>query len=432
MSVDGTDLAVLAAVIGGYALLSRRLSTTVVSLAMVMVVGGYLAGPEVLGVFDPLVDESVLKLAAEATLAFVLFEDASRISVTRLRNEASIPLRLLGIGLPLTILAGDLVGRSLLGALDASEALVLAVILAPTDAALGQVVVTDPRLPSRVRQGLNVESGLNDGICVPLLFVALAAEELSLDRESATTIVADLVKEVGLGTLAGVVVATLTAVALRWSIRRGWIDDVWQRVVPPAAAVAAYGIALEIGGSAFIGAFVAGFAFGYLVRRFDLAPVRAELLEEVGGILNSVTFFLFGALIGPLLADLSWREVVYAVASLTVVRMVPVALSLIRTGVGVPTVLYLGWFGPRGLASIVFALVVVEDANLPGTGTIVRVAALTVTLSVVLHGMSAVPLTERYRRWFEALPPATAPEHGAVSEPRLRGHLWHRSSRPAP
>jgi NhaP-type Na+/H+ or K+/H+ antiporter len=421
------DLAVLAAVIGGYALVSRRLSTTVVSLAMVMVVGGYLAGPEVLGVFDPLVDETVLKLAAEATLAFVLFDDASRISVTRLRHEAAIPVRLLCIGLPLTILAGALVGGPLLGGLDASEAFVLAVVLAPTDAALGQAVVTEPRLPSRVRQGLNVESGLNDGICVPLLFVALAAEELSLDRHSATTIVTDLVEEVGLATVAGVMVAVLVAVTLRWSMRRGWIDDVWQRIVPPATAVAAYGVALQLGGSAFIAAFVAGFLFGYLVRRLGIAPVRDELLEEVGGVLNSITFFLFGALIGPLLDDLSWREVGYAVASLTVVRMVPVALSLIGTGVRYPTRLYMGWFGPRGLASIVFALIVVEDADVPGTSTIVRVAALTVVLSVVLHGMSAGPLTARYLRWFESLPAATAPEHQAVPEPRRRGHRWHRS-----
>ncbi len=412
----------MAAVIGGYALVSMRLRSTVISLAMVMVAGGYLAGPEVLGVFDPFVDEATLKLAAEATLAFVLFEDASRISVTQLRYEAAIPLRLLGIGLPLTILAGEVLGTSLLGGLTASEALVLAVILAPTDAALGQAVVTDPRLPSRVRQGLNVESGLNDGICVPLLFVALAAEELSLDRQSATTVVADLVEEVGLGVLAGVVTAVVVVVALGWSVRRGWIDEVWQRIVPPVAAVAAYGIALELGGSAFIASFVAGFAFGYLVRRIGIAPVHDELLSEVGGILNSITFFLFGALIGPVLADVSWRDVAYAVASLTVVRMVPVAVSLLGSGVRAPTGLYMGWFGPRGLASIVFAVVVVEDANLPGTMTIVRVAALTVLLSVVLHGMTAVPLTARYLRWFEALPAATAAEHETVPEPRFRNH----------
>jgi len=167
-------LASVAVALLAYAAVAGRISGTSLTAPMVFTACGLLAGTEVLSLVDltPLSDD--VQTLAEATLAVVLFSDASRINLRVLRGEAAVPARLLGIGLPLTILAGCVVGLGVFGPLTWAEALVLAIVLAPTDAALGQAVVTDPRLPMRVRQGLNVESGLNDGICVPLLFIALA------------------------------------------------------------------------------------------------------------------------------------------------------------------------------------------------------------------------------------------------------------------
>jgi len=283
------------------------------------------------------------------------------------------------------------------------EALVVGIMLAPTDAALGQAVVTLPSLPSRIRQGLNVESGLNDGICVPLLLIALAAAEAQAEvatQSHASIVVAE---QIGYGLLGGVVAGALAAAIVVLAGRRGLIEQGWLQIVPVAAAALAYGIANPLGGSGFIAAFVGGMVFGGLRRRGGAEDTY--LLDQAGGLLDATTFILFGAIfLGPSLGHLSWQIVLYAVLSLTVVRMVPVALAMWGTKARTPTVAFLGWFGPRGLASIVFAVIVVEEAHLPHTDTIVLVTYVTVGLSVLLHGLSAAPLAARYARWYEAHP----------------------------
>jgi NhaP-type Na+/H+ or K+/H+ antiporter len=312
-------------------------------------------------------------------------------------------VRLLGIGLPLTIVAGALVAAALFSGLTFVEALVVGVLLAPTDAALGQSVVTLPSLPSRIRQGLNVESGLNDGICVPLLFIVLAAAEAQAGLFSGSHAFTLVSEEIGYGIVGGVAAGVLAAAVVVLAGRRGLIAPLWLQVIPVAAAALAYGIAAPIGGSGFIAAFVGGIVFGGLRRRGGAEDTY--LLEEAGGLLDAVTFLVFGAvLLGPTLGHLSWQIVLYAALSLTVVRMLPVALAMWRTGAKWPTVAFLGWFGPRGLASIVFAVIVVEEADLPQTDTILLVTYVTVGLSVLLHGLTAAPLAARYARWHQANP----------------------------
>ena len=197
-------LVAIAVIVLAYAVVSRRLHSSV-SAAMVFVAGGVLASDALLGWIDPTIDNGTVRLIAEATLTVVLFSDASRIDLRALRGELMVPMRLLAIGLPLTIVAGAVVGVAVLGELLLVEAVLLGIVLAPTDAALGQAVVTDPRVPSRVRQGLNVESGLNDGICVPLLLIAIAvaaAEEGSIGGLGAA--VRLVVEEIGFGVVGGV------------------------------------------------------------------------------------------------------------------------------------------------------------------------------------------------------------------------------------
>jgi NhaP-type Na+/H+ or K+/H+ antiporter len=394
------ELALIAGSVLAIAAVSRRLTGTMVTPAMAFMVLGVLLGPLVLDeVANPPSGHTVRTLA-EATLAVVLFADASGINQRALRSELQVPVRLLGIGLPLTIAAGAGLAALLFGQLTVAEVFVLAILLAPTDAALGQAVVTEPRLPSRIRQGLNVESGLNDGICVPLLLIALAVAEVEEDAATAHHAVAIVAEEIGYGTLAGAGAGLLCAAIIAACYRRDLVTGAWRQVIPLAGAGLAYGLAVGLGGSGFIAAFVAGGVFGGLVPAE--AKQASRLNEEVGDLLGGVTFLVYGAiLLGPSLQHLTWQIVAYAVLSLTVIRMVPVAIALLGTGARRPTVAFLGWFGPRGLASIVFAVIVVEDAHLAGATPILLTTYVTIGLSVLAHGISAAPLAERYARWYE-------------------------------
>ena len=401
-------LAIVALTLLGVAAVSRRLTGTPVTPAIVFVAVGLLVGPEVLGGIDVESSSATVRALAEATLALVLFCDASRIDLGHLRLEVAVPARLLGIGLPLTIGLGALAAVGIFGQLSLEEAVILAVVLAPTDAALGQAVVTEPRIPGRIRQGLNVESGLNDGICVPLLFAAVAVADVESEISGGRSAGTLLLEEIGYGVLGGVVGGLVVAAIVIHAGRRELIADSWRQVIPAAGAALAYGTAAALGGSGFIAAFVAGMTFRLVLGR---DPERLnELSEQVGGVLNGVTFVFFGAiLLGPALGELSWELALYAALSLTLVRMLPVAIAMLGTRARAPTLGFLGWFGPRGLASIVFAVIVVEESNLPHEHLIVLAIYLTVGLSVFAHGLSAAPLAARYARWYEQHPRDKAP-----------------------
>jgi len=416
------ELAIIAAAVLAVAAISRRLTGTPLTAAMVFARVGVIAGPLVLdGVTSAPAGEAVRTLA-EATLAVVLFADASRIKPRLLRREYVVPLRLLGVGLPLTIALGTLLASLIFVQLSLTEAIVLAILLAPTDAALGEAVVTEPRLPSRIRQGLNVESGLNDGICVPLLLIALAAAEVEDKAASGHHALRIVAEQIGYGILGGAAAGMAATAVVIIAYRRHLVTDSWLQVIPVAGAGLAYGIAVALGGSGFIAAFVAGAIFGGVVSRESEEASR--LSEELGGLLGGITFLIFGAvLLGPSLEHLSWQIALYAVLSLTLVRLLPVAVAMIGTGARMPTVGFLGWFGPRGLASIVFAVIVVEEAHLPGAQTILTTTYVTIGLSVLAHGITAAPLAGRYARWFESHPRDSRPvmESAPASSARTRG-----------
>lgn len=402
------SLAIVALALLLVAAVSRRLAGSSLTPTMAFVVIGLLVGPHVLDGIDPAVTGSLVRTLAEATLAIVLFSDASRIDLRQLRQGLAIPSRLLGLGLPLTIALGTLIASLIFNQLTLGEAVVLAVILAPTDAALGQAVVTERRVPAIVRQGLNVESGLNDGICVPLLFAAVAVADVESHIAGGRGAVSLLLEEVGYGIVGGLIAGALIAAIVIQFGRRELIDPSWRQVIPVAGAALAYGIAVALDGSGFIAAFVAGIAFRALLGRKPADMNR--LNEEVGDLLSGVTFLLFGAiLLGPALGELSWNLAAYAVLSLTVVRMAPVAVAMLGTRARAPTVGFLGWFGPRGLASIVFAVLVVETSQLPHEHLLTLAVYLTVGLSVFAHGISATPLARRYADWFASHPPDRPP-----------------------
>jgi NhaP-type Na+/H+ or K+/H+ antiporter len=421
------SLALVALALIGVGAVSQRLSGTPITPAMLFVAFGLIVGPQVLDGIDVSSSSAAVRTLAETTLALVLFADASRIDLGALRRTVDVPVRLLGLGLPLTIALGTVAAAAVFGELTVWEAVILAVVLAPTDAALGQAVVTEPRVPRRIRQGLNVESGLNDGICVPLLFAAVAAadveSEISGGRGAATL----LLEEIGYGVLGGIAAGLLVAAIIAQAGRRNLIAPAWRQVIPGAGAALAYGIASALDGSGFIAAFVAGMVFRLALRR-DPEELN-RLTEEVGSVLNGVTFVIFGAaLLGPALTEVTWQLALYAVLSLTVVRMLPAAIAMWGSRARPPTLGFLGWFGPRGLASIVFAVIVVEESQLPHEHLIVLAIYITVGLSVLAHGLTAAPLAGRYVRWYEQHPRVSAPmESARVEITRARGPAGHHS-----
>jgi len=399
----GWSLALVALALIAVGAVSRRLEGTPVTPAMLFTGIGLLAGPVVLDGIDLSSSGSTVRVLAEATLTLVLFSDASRIDVGRLRRTAGVPIRLLSAGLPLTIALGAVAAVGVFGQLRLSEALILAIVLAPTDAALGQAVIVHPRVPPRIRQGLNVESGLNDGICVPLLFAAVALADAGSEVSGGRGAWTLLLEEIGYGVLAGVAAGLLIAAVVAQAGRRDLIAGAWRQVIPAAGAALSYGVATALDGSGFIAAFVAGAAFRIALGR-DPEQLN-RLTEELGDVLNGVTFVLFGAvLLGPTLEHLSWQIVLYAALSLVVIRPLGVVIAMLGSGARAPTVSFLGWFGPRGLASIVFAVIVLEESQLAHEHLLVLTIYLTVGLSVLAHGLTAAPLAARYARWYERHP----------------------------
>jgi sodium/hydrogen antiporter len=413
-------LPTIALLLLGYGAVSGRLKTTPVTQAMVFVALGLLVGTRFLDLVDADAANQFVRHLAEATLTLVLFTDAVRVNLGRLRRESPVPARLLGIGLPLTIVVGTVAGLALFPQLNLWTAAALATILAPTDAALGLPVVSNRRLPSRIRQGLNVESGLNDGVCVPLLIIFLTiaqAEEGGAHVEPLRVIL----EEIGFGAVGGVLAGGLGAWVLRSFAARGWMDGTWKQINAVATPLLAYTVAAALGGSGFIAAFVAGIVFGATAGAH--AEATTFLAEETGELLNAATFLLFGAvLLGPALGGLDWRIALYAVGSLTLVRMLPVAVAMLGAGMRRVTVGFLGWFGPRGLASIVFVLILVEQSELAEVPLMLAVVTWTVALSVYAHGLTAWPGANRYADWYaaHAADHPTMPESAPVNERRVR------------
>jgi len=410
-------LAVLGGVLFCFALCSRKAEGTVVTAPMVFVSAGLVAGWTGLLDFGDAAhaeaSREVILAAAEIALVLLLFTDAARIHPRALRGN-TLPLRLLCIGLPLTIALGTVVAVALLSDLEFWECAIVAAVLAPTDAALGQAVVSNPALPLRIRQGLNVESGLNDGGSVPFLtlFIALAAAEEGLGGGW----VRFAVEQIGYGTLIGAAAGVAGGVALSRASARGWTVPLFEKLAFVSLAVITFVVADEVGGNGFIAAFVGGSAAGMAA-----GPVTARVLdfaEGDGEFLNLAIFFIFGIFASHALGDADWQIVAYALLSLTLIRMLPVAISLIGLGLRPATIGFLGWFGPRGLASIILALVVVEDAPaLQGIDQIFVVMTVTVLLSVFAHGITAAPLSRRYARTAAG---GDHPEHEPVADIRTR------------
>jgi len=385
------NIAILAAFVFIYSIVSGGLERTPINGALVFIAFGLAFGSLGLGFLTLKVNAEGLRLLAEMTLALVLFTDASNANLGVLKKSFHIPQRLLLIGLPLIILLGFGVGVLVFTGLTLLEIAILATMLAPTDAALGKAVVTNESVPPDIREGLNVESGLNDGICVPILFVFLAIATSSGIEGGTPMLALKLVaEEIGIGVAVGFGLTFLAAWLLKRVADRGWITKTWRQVPVIALAVASFAVAQSLGGSGFIACFSGGLLFGGITKRHKTPLLLAA--EGTGDTMALITWVVFGAaVVGHSISHFSWACVLYAILSLTFIRMLPVFLVLIGTNVKTNEKLFMGWFGPRGLASVVFAVIVLNK-NLPGGGTIVLTVVYTIVLSIVLHGLSANPL----------------------------------------
>jgi NhaP-type Na+/H+ or K+/H+ antiporter len=428
---------VLALVVFGFGLLSRRLGRGVITPPLAFLgFGMLLAEPtlELLGIPSPFGHgqhlEPVVHLLGELTLVVVLFTDAAQIDIRALCRGAGLPARLLGIGMPLTVALGAAAAAPLFSGLGPWELALLGAILAPTDAALGQAVVTSKEVPLSIRQGLSAESGLNDGIAVPLvmIFASLAGVGQMVEGEVQTLehCLTFAAKQVLLGPLAGLVVGGGAAWAMSLAIRRQAMGHAYQEIAGLAIALIAYTGAGAIGGNGFIAAFVAGLVLGNSSR--DVCDCLWDFAEAESQLLMLVTFFLVGlGFAWPVLASAPLSAWIYAVASLTVLRMLPVAIALLGSQTDPSTRLYLGWFGPRGLASILFAILLLEELHVPHSELIVQIVLLTVLLSVVAHGMTAAPMTRLFVRSHRVLPEAALDHHPIRKRALQEGHLPQES-----
>ena len=420
-------LALIAALILAFGLISARVETSVITGPMVFALFGFVVGPAGLALlpFDFAGDDvyglgEVTHLLAGLTLVLILFIDASRIELGLLKRHHDVPLRLLIVGMPLTIIAGAAVGAVLFDILSFWEAAVLAAILAPTDAALGQAVVSNTLVPVRIRQALNVESGLNDGIALPVILILLTVADAAQGPTAVSYWVEFVALQLILGPLVGVAIGYAGGKLVTLGSNSGWMNHAFYQLSVIGLALAAFGGAELVGGNGFIAAFAAGLTLGNAMRG-HCQPLW-EFGEAEAQFMTLLVFLIFGAFMIPLaMAAWDWPVLIYAALSLTVIRMLPVAISLVGTRLRGASVAFLGWFGPRGIASILFTLLVLGESALPGRDIIFSIVVATALLSIFAHGSTAFPGSRWYGTRCKMLgADVDVPENKAVPEMPLR------------
>jgi len=405
--LDTGVLAVTAACIVIWSVFSGRIQRFYISAPIAFVLMGLAAthGPFALVHFSP--HSESIKSLAEVTLALVLFTDASRVNIHRLRADIGLPVRLLAIGLPLTIGFGTATAFGIIPGISLWVAASIGAIVAPTDAALGAAIMSDTRIPNRIRRLVNVESGLNDGIATPFvnLFLAGAVSTEAAHAHSLPNAVAAL----AIGAGVGIAVGAGGGWVLTQVVARGWSAPGFRSLVALGLALFAYSASIEAHGNGFVAAFIAGMSFGAVVRT-DLESM-VEFAEESGGLLSLLVWLIFGAaMLVPGFQQAHWWDYVFALLALTLVRMVPVAISLLGSGLDRFTVGFVGWFGPRGLASVVFGLIAYDTLDPTNGSRVLSVVTVTIAFSVLAHGVSASPLAARYGA-FTAKLSNQQPEH---------------------
>jgi NhaP-type Na+/H+ or K+/H+ antiporter len=391
------NLATLAIFALVFSLIAGRIERSVITGPMVYIAFGLIAGPVGFGFLAMDIHTTELRVVADLTLALVLFIDASTADLKVLRSHATLPRRLLMIGLPLCIALGVFVGTLVFPAVSLFELCILATMLAATDAALGKGVVSNQAVPARVRESLNAESGLNDGLCVPVLFVFLALATDSAGEGGSTALALRLVlEEIGIGVAVALVLVGITSRAMTYAHEHNWFTSIWLQIPVVTLALACFATAQSLHGSGYIAAFVGGLLFGRFAAEYTHKLVLSA--EGSSELLAMLTWVIFGAAVmGQYWMNMTWDIVLYSLLSLTLIRMLPVLVALIASEEVFETRLFIAWFGPRGLASIVF-LIIVGGYNLPAESVLIHTVVCTVTLCIIAHGLTANVWAKRLAR----------------------------------
>ncbi len=392
----------------GWVLVSRRFDRWSITAPITLLFAGYLVAR--VGHLDVVLEAEQLRWLAEVALVLVLFRDASGVTRSALRGEAWLPVRLLAVGLPLTIASGAVAAWLVFPGENWWVLALLAAVLAPTDAALGASFVSDGRIPSRLRTLINVESGLNDGLVTPFVLFFLAGAATDQEAGSISQAMADAVVEVVVALAVGGLVGGIGARALLAARRLGWSRQSLDPIAVLALALLTYFLAIQLGGNGFVAAFVGGLAFGLAARERERDGL--VLTEQAGTLLGLAVWLAFGLTASLVLPTVTWASVIYAVLSLTIIRIIPVLVSLAGSGIDFRDALVVGWLGPRGLASIVFALIAAESLVGTDEELILTTVTVTVMLSVVAHGLSAGWIASRYGRLSGASEGARHPIEG--------------------
>jgi NhaP-type Na+/H+ or K+/H+ antiporter len=404
-----------------YSLISHRIEGSMFTAPMIFVGIGMLVSPEGFDIVSIGANNEIILAFAEIALVLILFSDAARIDFRSLKGNWSYPSRLLGIGLPLTIFFGAVIAILCFTDLALPEAALIGAILAPTDAGLGQVIVNSPKVPARIREALNVESGLNDGGAIPFFAFFLVLADAEKANLPASQWVVFAFEQIGGGILIGLVVGLLGGYLVNMAREKGLMTGRFQWIGFLALAVISYVAATAVGGSGFIAAFVGGFATTLTGRGVGESII--EFTSTEGEIFSLGVFFIFGIIAASLIPGITAVVILYAVLSLTLIRIVPVAVSFIKSGLRSESVIFMGWFGPRGLASIVLMLITLNDApGIPGLQIIAVVVSTTVLLSVFAHGITANPAISWYAGKMASLSP-DAPELKEVKEQPTRTNV---------
>jgi sodium/hydrogen antiporter len=373
-----------------YAVVSGLVRRTYVAPALIFVVFGAALGPAGLGLIEvENANAESFTVLAQLALTVILFNEAARLNLRTVLARGRLTLRLLAIGIPVTIALGTLTAALLLPVLPLWEAVCLAVVVAPTEVALIEAVLEDRRLPERVRNTLAAESGFYDGFALAALYAALAVASEHRDPEPARWAWFAFRTEfvsVALGLAIG---AVGTAVIVR-SCNRGWMSQTWAQLATVALALSCFGAGERLHASGFVTAFAGGLAYAMVSLQDRETSAPTQVSDAVGELLELLVFALFGGFaVIQVWRDVGWPVVVFAIVAVFVVRVVAVLLAMLRAGLPLSSRLFIGWFGPRGIGTLVLGLLVIGNGEITQAPLIAQAVVVTVTLSLIVHSLTA-------------------------------------------
>ena len=382
---------VLAVLVLGYAVVSERVNRSFIAPALIFLLLGMGLGPFGLGILEAGAGTEGYTVLAQLALTVILFNQAAKLRLNRIRVHGPVTLRLLIVGIPLTVLLGALTATLLLPVLPWWEAVCVAAIVAPTEVALIEALLEDRRIPERVRHALSVESGFYDGFALAILLTALALASEHTDRSDVNWAWFMFSTEFG-SLLAGGAVGLIGGLVVAWSRRHEWMSDTWAQLATLALAFICFQLGEWIEASGFVAAFTGGLAFSFITRRRTDEDIPTQVSDAAAQLLELMVFAMFGAFAvidGWLRAD--WRVVLFAVLALFAVRIVAVLISLLRTDLPTSDRWFIGWFGPRGIGTVVLGLLVVNRGDIENTELFSTIVVVTVTLSLLLHSLTVAP-----------------------------------------